>query len=142
LVYLKSFEYHVQILGNVFERVSKFNIKLKSTKSKLFVLHIIWCGRKVFKDGLTEISLQETAKPLPALNWIRSTIPDYVHNVAPAQVPLRVSLVDEDTWMTDHDTTFDCSLITKISSFSSIQLSKSQTSRSGLWISCVMDVKA
>jgi hypothetical protein len=47
LVYSKSFEKHLQNLGNVFEKLRKFNIKLNPKKSELFALHIIWCGRKI-----------------------------------------------------------------------------------------------
>ena len=40
-------------MGKVFERLRKFNIKLNSKKSELFALHIIWCGRKIYKDRVT-----------------------------------------------------------------------------------------
>jgi hypothetical protein len=65
LVYSKSFEGHLQNL---------FNIKLNPQKSELFALHIIWCGVKISKDGvsfdpayvkgLTELRRPETAKQL------------------------------------------------------------------------------
>jgi len=103
LVYSKSFEEHLQNLGKVFQRLRKFNIKLKSKKSELFPLHIIWCGKKICKDGvsldpaylkaLSELPRPETAKQLQrllsTLNWIRSTIPDYARKVAPLQEPLK-----------------------------------------------------
>jgi hypothetical protein len=53
LVYSKSFEEHLQNLGKVFERLRNFNIMLNPQKSKLFALHIIWCGRKISKDGVS-----------------------------------------------------------------------------------------
>jgi hypothetical protein len=91
LVYSKSFEEHLQNLGKIFERLRKFNITLNPKKSELFALHIIWCGRKIYKDGLSfdpaylkelsELPRPETAKQLQhllsGLNWIRSTIPGY-----------------------------------------------------------------
>jgi len=136
LVYSKSFEEHLQNLRKVFERLRKFNIKLNPKKSKLFALHIIWCGRKISKDGvsfyptnlkgLPELPRPETAKQLlhllSALYWIRSTIPEYARNLAPLQELLkrwerqansakvsklsRISLVHGVTWMADHDTAF------------------------------------
>ena len=53
LVNSKSFEEHLRNMGKVFERLRKFNIKLNSKKSELFALHIIWCGRKIYKDRVT-----------------------------------------------------------------------------------------
>jgi len=95
LVYSKSFEEHLQNLGKVFERLRNFDIKFNTKKSKLFALHIMWCGRNIFKDGvsfgpaylkgLSELPRRTTAKQLQhllsALIWIRSTIPDYARNV-------------------------------------------------------------
>ena len=97
LVYSKSFKKHPPKVRKVSERLRKFNIKLNPKKSELFALHII--GRKISKNGvsldpaylkgLTEIPRPETGKQLQhllsALNWIRSTIPDYARNVATLQ---------------------------------------------------------
>ena len=103
LVYSKSFEEHLQNLGKIFERLHKLNIKLNPEKSELFALHIIWCGRKISKNGvsfdpaylkgLTEVPRPQTAKKLQhlpsALNWITSTIPDYARNGPPLQELLK-----------------------------------------------------
>jgi hypothetical protein len=53
LVYSKSFEQQLQSLGKVFERLRKFNFKFSPKKSELFALHIIWCGRKISKGGVS-----------------------------------------------------------------------------------------
>ena len=53
LQYSKCFEDHLQYLRQVFERLRKFNIKLNPKKSELFQLHIIRCGKKMAKDGIS-----------------------------------------------------------------------------------------
>ena len=111
-------------MGKVVTRLRQFNIKLNPNKNKLFALHIIWCGAKISKDGvsfdpaylkgLTELPRPETTKQLQhllsSLNWITSTIPDYARNVSPpeehlkrcqqqanSEKGLRISLVHGDT---------------------------------------------
>ena len=109
---------------------------MKSQNSNLFALRIIWCGRKISKDGvpfdsaylegLTENPPPERGKQLQdlltGLNWIRSNIPDYARNLATLQQLLkrcqgqinsanasklsRISSVHAVTWKADHDTAF------------------------------------
>jgi hypothetical protein len=83
----------------VFERLHKFNIKLNPKNNDLLALHIIWCGRKIPKDGvsfdaaylkgLRGLTAKQLQHLFSALNWIRSTIPDYARNVEPLQELLK-----------------------------------------------------
>jgi hypothetical protein len=72
----------------------KSNIKLNPKRAVCTAHHLVW--EEIFNDGvsfdpaylkgLTELHQSETAKQLhhllSALNWIRSTIPDYARKVA------------------------------------------------------------
>jgi len=130
-VYSKPCEEHLQNLGKVFDRLRKFNITLNSKKSE--VLHCTSSGVRggvsldpAYLKALSQLPRPQTGKQLQhllsTLNSIRSTIPDYAHNVAPVQELLklcqgqansakasqvsRIFLVHGVTWMADHDTAF------------------------------------
>jgi len=130
LVYSKSFEEHLQNLGKVVQH----QVEPQEKRAVCTAHHLVW--GEISKDGVSfdpaylkersELPRPVTGKLLQqlisALNWIRSTIPDYARNVALLQDLLNrcqgrtnsakasklssISLIHGVTWMAGHDIAF------------------------------------
>jgi RNase H-like domain found in reverse transcriptase/Reverse transcriptase (RNA-dependent DNA polymerase)/Integrase zinc binding domain/Chromo (CHRromatin Organisation MOdifier) domain len=102
LAHTKSEEEHLELLEEFFKRIHGSGLKLHAEKCTLFATQIEFCGRIISDSGVRYApksmqTLQEMLPPstgaelaqyMGAVNWMRSSIPNYAEKVAPLQALL------------------------------------------------------
>ena len=103
LVFAKTFEDHLQVLKQSFERLRQLNVKLNSNKTDLCSRVITWCGRNISEAGIRfDHSRNQALLQLPepttadqvqkfvcAVSCKRRTIPRYAEAVSLLQELLK-----------------------------------------------------
>ncbi|KAG6610362.1 Gag/polymerase/env Polyprotein [Phytophthora cinnamomi] len=99
ILFAPTVEEFLHTLRVFFEIVHEANFKLNMSKSSLFELEVLWCGRLISSHGmrhdparvsaLAELPLPATVADLQyfvcATNWLHDSLPDYARVIAPLQ---------------------------------------------------------
>jgi hypothetical protein len=125
----------IATLDKTFDKFVAKKVRCSLKKCKLFAKKVRWVGKIISEDGvspdpektqiLLDMSRPETAADLMqfvcAMNWLRSSLPDYTRVMAPlsnllerllASTPKRNKnnakrlKLDDSVWLLEHDTAF------------------------------------
>jgi hypothetical protein len=97
LGYAKTEDQLLKALRQVLEACQTYGLRLHPGKCAFFQTEVVWCGKVISEqgishcpkriEGLTQLQPPKTAAELQqflcAMNWMRSSIPEYNHLVAP-----------------------------------------------------------